>query len=142
MPGTNPNRFEGGEGSIQQVIPLGTGAVTTQTKIVGSLPKHSIVKGIRFYAQSAPTATALTAEVFARTRAGATGLTLQSAATDIDFASAALAKTGIAASLSALPVNLRPKEDQLLEVTVTSTTTNPGPGDLLVEIAYEPIYNR
>ena len=136
------NRFEGGEGTIQQVIPLGTGAVSTQTKVVGSIPKHCLVTGIRFYAQAGPTATSLTAEVFARTRAGATGNSLQASATDIDFASAAAAKTGIAATLSATPAYLRLVENQILEVTVTSNTTSAGPGDLLVEIQYEPIYNR
>jgi hypothetical protein len=135
------NRFEGGEGSLQQVLPLGTGAVTTQTKIVGSIPKHARVTGIRFYGQAAPTATALTAEVFARTKAGATGLTLQDAATDIDFGTAAAAKAGGAAVLATEP-NTRVLEDQLIEVVVTADTCSAGPGDLLVEVEYKPHYNR
>src|SRR3990167_7015393 len=95
------SRFSDGGNNltIQQVIALGTGAVSTQTRIVGSVPQNARVVGIRFYGQSAVTATSLTAEVFARTAAGATGGTPQSAATDIEFTTAALAKTGIAASL-------------------------------------------
>lgn len=134
---TGSNRFAGGEGSLQNVIVLGTGSVSTQTKVVGSIPKNARITGIRFYAQAAPTATSLTAECFARTAAGATGLTLQGSATDIDFASAAAAKTGIAATLASEP-NVRVDENQLIEVTVTANTVNPGPGDLLVEVQFAP----
>lgn len=124
--------------TIQQVVPLGTGAVTTQTKIVGSVPRNCRIVGIRFYAQAGPTATTLTAQVYARTTAGATGNSLQSAATDIDFASAATAKTGIAASTTTTYGNLRLAENQLLEVTITASGCSAGPGDLLVEIDWEP----
>jgi len=119
---------------------LGTGAVSTQTKIVGCVPQNCRVIGVRYYGQAAPTATALTAQTYARTTAGATGNSLQSAATDIDFASAAAAKAGTAASTTATYANLRLDEGQLLEVTVTATACTGGPGDLLVEIDYEPRY--
>jgi len=134
-----PHSGRGGNNqSIQGVVVLGTGAVSTQTKIVGSIPQKCRVVGIRFYGQAGPTATTLTAQVYARTTSGATGNSLQSAATDIDFASAAAAKTGVAASLTTTYANLRLTENQLLEVTVTASGCSAGPGDLLVEIDYEP----
>lgn len=134
------SRFHGGGNNltVQQVVALGTGAVTTQTRIVGSVPQNARLVGIRFYGQAAVTGTTLTAEVFARTAAGAAGVTLQSAATDIKFASAAAAKTGVAASLTATASDLRPAENQLLEVVFTATAITVGPDDLLVEIDYEP----
>ena len=128
----------GNNQSVQGIIALGTGAVSTQTKIVGSVPRKCHVVGVRFYGQSAPTAATFTAEVFARTRAGAAGKTLQSAASDIDFASAAAAKTGVAAALTATGADLNLLEDQLYEVVITATTVTVGPGDLLVEIDFEP----
>jgi len=136
--GTDQSRG-GRNQSIQRVIPLGTSTVTTASYIVGSVPRNLRVIGIRFYGQSAPAAATLTIEVFERTSAGGTGNTLQSAATDIDFASAALAKTGIAASLTTTYGDLRLVENRLIEATVTAGTCTTGPGDLLVEIDFEPI---
>lgn len=133
--------FEGGKGSIQGIVALGTGSVATQTRIVGVVPKKMRVKNIRFHAQAVATGTTptLTAEVFARTSAGAAGNTLQSAATNIIFADAAAAKAGSAASLTATTANLDLAEPQLIEVVVTAGgTVSAGPGDLLVEIEFEP----
>jgi hypothetical protein len=135
------NWFEGGEGSLQQVVPLGTSTVTTQTKVIGSIAKYSRVTGIRFYGQDAVTATSLTAEVFARTKAGATGLTLQASATDIEFASEAIAKAGVVAVIASEP-NVRLLENQLIEVVVTADTCSAGPGDLLVEVELSPYVGR
>ncbi len=133
------HRSKGGDNqSLQQVINLGTGAVSTGNHIVGVVPQNCRVVGIRFHGQSAPTATSLTIEVFERTSAGAAGNTLQASATDIDFASAAAAKTGISASLTTTQSSLRLTEGQLVEATVTANTVNPGPGDLVVEIDFEP----
>lgn len=128
----------GNNQSIQGILPLGAGAVTTQTRVVGCVPRNCRVVGIRFYGQDAPTATSLTAEVFARTTAGAAGVTLQSAATDIDFASQAIALAGVDAALTATVTDLHLEEGQLLECVVTANTVNPGPDDLLVEIDFEP----
>lgn len=136
------NEFFGGglKQRLQHAVPLGTGAVSTQTRAVGVIRRKCRVKSITFHGTAAPTATALTAEVFARTTAGATGNTLQSAATDIDFASAAAAKAGVAASLTATGENLVLEEGQLVEVTVTADTASAGPGDLVVDIEYEPAF--
>lgn len=131
--------FEGGKGSLQAVVALGTGAVSTQTKIVGCAGKKCRVRSIRFYGQAAVTGTTITAEVFARTTAGAAGSTLQSAAKDIKFASAAAGKAGVDASLTATTTNLSLAEGQLLEVTFTATSITAGPGDLLVEVEMEPL---
>lgn len=129
--------YEGGKGSIQGVVALGTSSVSTQTKIVGVVPKDMKVTSIRFYGQSAVTATTLTAQVFARTSAGATGNDLCSD-TDIDTSEAAL-KAGVAATLEATnPEHLWLDEGQLLEVTVSAGTCSAGPGDLLVEVEFEP----
>ena len=134
------NEFYGGgrKQTIQGIAPLGVGAVTTISHIVGSIPRNCVVTGIRFYGQDAPTATSLTAEVFARTTAGAAGVTLQSAATDIDFASQAIALAGVQASLTATVADLRPAEDRLIEATFTANTCSAGPGDLLVSVEFEP----
>lgn len=124
--------------TIQAVIALGTGSVSTQTKIVGSIPKKCRITGIRFYGQAAVTGTSLTAQVHARTTAGAAGNDLCSAK-DIKFASAAAAKTGVAATLeSTNPEHLNLDEDQLLEVVITATSITAGPGDLLAEIEFQP----
>lgn len=133
----NSDRFQGGEGSIQAVIPLGTGAVTTQTKIVGLIPKNCVVQGVRYYGQAAVTATGLTADTYIRTAAGAAGSSVQSAAVSIAFASAAAAKTGTAATLTT-GAAVRPNENQLVEVVITATVCSAGPGDLLVEVAFAP----
>jgi hypothetical protein len=124
------------------VIALGTSTVTTQTKVVGSVPKHCRVTGVRFYGQAAVTATVLTADVYARTRVGAAGSSVQAAALTVAFASAALAKAGSAATLSTTASALRLTENQLLEVVITADACSAGPGDLLVEVAYEPHYNQ
>jgi len=134
------NDFYGGgkNQSIQGIVALGTGAVVTQTKIIGSIPRDCIVTGIRMYAQSAPTATSLVGEVFARSAAGAAGNTLQASTADLDFATAAAAKTGVEATLTATQADRKLSENQLLEVVVTANTVNPGPGDLLVEVEFAP----
>lgn len=129
--------YEGGEGTIQQVVELGTGAVSDDTvKIVGSVPKRCRVTGIRLYGQSAVTATALTGIVYARTTAGGAGNALNTAA-DIDFASAAAAKTGVQATLASAD-NLFLDENQLLELHVDADACTVGPGDVLVEIQITP----
>jgi len=134
------NEFFGGglKQTIQRVVGLGTGAVTTATYAVGATRRGCRIKGIRFYGQSAPTAATLTAEVKARPTSGGTAVTLQSAATNIDFATGAAALAGVAASLTATVANLLLEEDQLLEVTVTAATATAGPGDLTVVVEYEP----
>jgi hypothetical protein len=132
------NWFQGGKGSVQQVLPLGTGSVTTQTKVIGVMPKKGLVKEIRFHGQGAVTGTTITAEVFARTTAGATGATLQSAARDIKFGSVEAAKAGVTASLTATAPNRMLAEGQLLEVVVTASSITAGPGDFLIEIEFEP----
>lgn len=124
--------------TVQQVVPLGAGAVTTQTKVVGVVRRDMRVKGIRFHGQVAPTATALTAEVRARPTSGGAAVTLQSAATNIDFATDAAALAGVEASLTATYANRDLDQDQLLEVTITADTVSAGPGDLLVSVEYEP----
>lgn len=133
------NRFQGGPNQlVQAVIPLGTGAVSTQTKIIGAVPKNMRVTAIKFYPQAAATATALTAQVFARTAAGATGNDL-CADTSIDVADAATGKAGVSATLeSTNPEHLNLDRGQLLEVVVTADTVSAGPGDVLVAVEYEP----
>jgi hypothetical protein len=132
------NTFKGGRRHLKVTIPLGTGAVSTQTKIVGAFPTKWRTARIRYFGQAAVTGTSITAEVFARTTAGAAGSTLQSAATDIKFASAAAAKAGTTASLTATVANLSGADGQLTEVVVTATSITAGPGDLLVSIEFDP----
>lgn len=129
--------YEGGKGSIQGVVALGVSTVATQTRAIGVVPKKCRVTSIRFYGQAATTATALTAQVFARTLAGATGNDL-CAATDIDLTAAQL-QAGVKATLeSTNPEHLHLDEGQLLVVTVTADTAGAGPGDLVVAVEFEP----
>jgi hypothetical protein len=136
---TTPNQFKGGpDQMVLGVVALGTGAVSTQTRIVGVVPQDLVVKGIRYYGQAAVTGTTVTAEAHARTAAGAAGASLQSAATDINFASAAAGKAGVAAALTTTTGDRRLAQGQLLEVVVTATSITAGPGDLLVAVEFEP----
>lgn len=130
------NIFEGGKGSIQAVVALGTGAVATQTKIVCAVPKKAKIKAINLYGQAAVTGTSVTAEVFARTAAGAAGNSLNTAK-DIKFASATAAKAGVGATLTTTLANRNLAEGQLLEVVITASAITAGPGDVLVVIEYE-----
>lgn len=131
--------FEGGKGSIQGVVPLGTGSVTDDTvKAIGVVPKRCRVTSIRVYGQAAVTATTLTALIYARTTAGAAGNALNTAA-DIDFASAAAAKAGVEATLTTTQANLVLEEGQLLELHVDADSASAGPGDVVVEVEFEPI---
>jgi hypothetical protein len=138
MAGERQNAFwqGGNKQSIQAVRPDTTATITYS---VGIVEKNMRVKAIRFYGQQATVGTSLTAEVFARTLAGAAGNTLQSAATDVAFATAAAAKTGVAASLTATPANLRLSENQLLEVVLTATAITTGPGEFVTKVEFEPI---
>jgi hypothetical protein len=140
MAGERQNSYwqGGNKQSLQGIADL-SGTPATQTHAVGVVEKNMRVKAIRFYGSVAVTATTLTAEVFARTTAGAAGNTLQSAATDIDFASDAAAKAGVAASLTATPEDLRLVENQLLEVVFTAASVTVGPDDLLTKVEFEPI---
>lgn len=124
--------------TVRQTIVLGTGAVSTQTKLVGTIPVAGKIQSITFVGQAAVTGTSITAEVFARTAAGAAGNTLQSAAKDIKFASAGAALTGTAASLTATTANLTLAAGQAFEVVFTATSITAGPGDVSVEIVFVP----
>lgn len=131
--------FQGGtRQALQMVVPLGTGAVSTQTKIVAVVPKTLRVTGIRYHGQAAVTGTSLTAQVFARTTAGGSGNSLQSAATSVAFGSAAAALAGVAASLTTTAAHLRLVKNQVLEVVITASGVTAGPGDLIVAIEFSP----
>ncbi len=132
------NRYEGGLGSFNAIIPLGIGAVTTQTKLVGAIPKNCRIIGIQYQGQAAVTGTSLTAEAFLRTAAGAAGATLQSAATSIAFASAAAALSSSDAAMTATPANRVAVEGRAVEVVITATAITAGPGDLAVTVRFEP----
>jgi hypothetical protein len=129
--------YEGGVETFQQVVALGVSNVTTQTKVVGAIPKNCRLRAIRFYGQGAVTATSLTAECFARTTAGATGVTMQTAAKDIKFGTAAAGLAGVAAVVATGTGQYTDKQ-QLVEVVVTADTCTAGPGDFLVVVEYEP----
>ncbi|MFW6201948.1 MAG: hypothetical protein ACOC8B_05180 [Gemmatimonadota bacterium] len=131
--------YEGGKGSIQGVAPLGTSSVSDDTEhIIGVVPKKCRVTSIRFYGQEAPTATTLTAQVEARTLAGASGDTITSA-TDIDFDDEAAAKAGVEATLTSTDEDLILEEGQLLELHIDADSASAGPGDLLTEVEFEPL---
>ena len=134
------NEFYGGGAnqSLQRTIPLGTGSVTTQTRIVGVIPRNCRVKRVRFAGQGAVTGTTLTAQVVARTRTGGAGVNLLTAALDVKFGTEAAARVGVAGTLSA--AGSRPDEDQLVEVTLTAASITGGPGDFVVEVEFAPRY--
>ncbi len=126
----------GNEQTIEAVIPLGTGAVSTQTKAVGIVPRNCRIFAIWFTGQAAVTATSLTAVCWARTQAGAAGTALNSA-TDIAFTSAAAAKAGVMATLTTTQAALRPERGLLIEVVITASGCSAGPGDLVATVTFE-----
>ena len=123
---------------LEVVVPLGTGAVSTQTNLVGRAPRKMRVTGIRFHGQAAVTGTSLTAEVNKLTTAGAADASMQSSATDIAFASAAAALAGVAAATDATEQII--DEGQPIEVDFTATAITAGPGDTLVQLEWEPAF--
>jgi hypothetical protein len=124
--------------TVYRVVSLGTSTVSTATYVIAAMPTAGKVIAIQEYGQAAVTGTTLTGEVFARTTAGAAGNTLQSAANDVKFASAAAGKAGVSASLTATTANLTLAAGQLLEYTSTASSVTAGPGDLLVVVTYVP----
>lgn len=135
---TVPHDFEGGLGVIQAPIALGTSSVSTQSKLVGVVRKKLRITAIKVYGQAAVTGTSISAIVYARTTAGAAGNALNSALS-IKFASAAAAKAGSAATLTTTKANLVLSPGQLLEVTFTASSITAGPGDVVVDVEYEPV---
>lgn len=130
--------FRGGKSqTLQQVVRLGTGAVSTTTPIVCVAPFPFRIKAVRYYGQAAVTGTTITAELHVRASDGGAGVSTQSAATDVKFASAGAAKIGVAAALET--ANLKVAGGRLLEVVVTATSITAGPGDLLVSVEIEPV---
>lgn len=124
--------------SIQRIISLGTGAVSTATRIVGIMPKGGgKVIAIKFAGQAAVTGTSLTAEVKKISADGATSTTLQSAATDVLF-TASTDDEANAASLTATTANLTVAEDLVLEVVLTANAVTAGPDDFVVTIDFVP----
>lgn len=134
------NDFYGGgkNQSLQRVIPLGVGSVTTQTRTVGTIPRNCRVKKVKFHGQGAVTAAVLTAMVVVRDAEGGNGENLLTAAADIDFATAAAARVGVEGIIDASEASI--DEDQLLECVITATTATAGPGDLVVEVEFAPRY--
>lgn len=122
---------------LRRVLPLGTGAVTTATYLLGAQKIKGRITDIRFYGQSAVTGTSLTAEVFKVATDGNSTTTLQSAATDVKI-TASTDGTKLAASLTATKGDLDILKDQLLQVVITANTVGTGPGDLVVEVVYDP----
>jgi len=124
--------------SIQRVISLGTGSVTTATYLVGIMPVKGKVVRIDFAGQAAVTGTSLTADVRKLSSDGNTATTLQSAATDIKL-TASTDEVAQAASLTATVANRTVDANLVLEVVITASSITAGPGDLVVNVVYVPV---
>lgn len=131
-----PN-FRGSPRIIRRTLPLGTGAVSTGTFLLGFSEVKGRVTAIRYGGQAAVTGTAITAEVKKTSTDGNTDTTLQSAATDIKL-TASTDETKIAASLTTTQQDLNINKDQLLQVVITCTAITAGPGDVVVEVVVDP----
>jgi hypothetical protein len=132
-----PN-FRGSPRVIRAVLPLGTGAVTTQTKLIGMSEVRGRVREIRFAGQGAVTGTSITAAVHKLSADGNTSTSLQSAARDIKLTTGN-DETKITASLASNRSTLVLTKDQLLECIITAGSITAGPGDVVVEIVVEPL---
>lgn len=114
--------------------------MVAQNRIIGVVPRRCHVVGVRIYGQTAVTATTLTADLFARTVAGAAGASLLASVMDIDFATAAAALAGVTGALTATGADLRLVEGQLLEMVIAVSSATVGPGDVIIEVDFEPLF--
>ena len=131
-----PN-FRGSPRQVAVVLALGTGAVSTQTKLVGASPCKGKVLEVYFVGQAAVTATSLTAEVKKVVVGGGSSTSLQSAATDIKL-TGSTDDIKVAAALSSDSTVRALSKDQIIEVVITADTCTAGPGDLAVVVLIEP----
>lgn len=132
--------FEGGLNTITRVIALGTGAVSSASHVVGAFPKRGKIVRIRYKGLVAVVGTTFTADTVIAPPDGSTpSLMLQTAPTDIEFDSVAEARIGVEATLNpTLQANRGGLDGQMLIVVLTAAGVTSGPGDLLVEVAFEP----
>lgn len=118
-------------------VALGTGAVSTQTVALGTMPVAGKILDIAFSSSSAVTGTSLTAEVKKNAADGNSATTLQSAATDIKV-SASTDLTKLAAALTATTADLTVAADLVLSCVFTASSITAGPGFVAITITYVP----
>lgn len=122
--------------SVRVVLPLGTGAVATQTKLVGISEVGGRIKAVRFAGQGAVTATSLVAKV---QKLSADGDTATDVSSDRDIKlTAATDQTALSGTLSTVAGVLDIKRGTLFRVVITADACTVGPGDLAVEVEVEP----
>lgn len=126
-----------GKRTVARVLPLGTGAVSTATYLLGVVPVAGKVLGIQFVGQAAVTGTSITAEVLVRSADGNSTTTLQASATDVKI-TASTDETVLAATLTATTANLTLTANAVLEVMITASSITAGPGDVIVQVVYLP----
>lgn len=131
--------YRGGARHLQRAVAVADNADGTSQHAIGVIPFHCRVAGIRYYGQVDVDGDALTAEVYARALNGGVGVSLQSAATDVAFASQTAARAGVAAGLTATTEHLYLKAGQLLEVEVVADSLSQGPGEILVVVEVVPV---
>ncbi len=136
MPGSA--HFEGGRGLIERVISLGTGGVGTGTFPIGRVPKRCRIVRIRINGQGVVTGTSLTAMVRLWDTAATVTSDLQAAAADIKFLTATAARLGLVPALHADQARRNAVDGQIVDCVVTATAITVGPGDVLVEVEFEP----
>lgn len=117
-------------------IPLGTGAVSTQTALLGIVPTSGgKVTAVSVVKQATVTGTSLTADVKQRSADGSTSTSVLNAAIDVKAATNNAASAG---TLSGTAANLALTAGNALEVVVTASSITAGPGDLFVLVEWVP----
>lgn len=123
---------------LQVRVPLGTGAVSTQTILLGIMPASGgKVQSIKFAGQAAVTGTSITAEVFKRSADGNSTTTLQASATDIKL-TASTDEVALSATLTATTADRTVAGGLVLECTITCSSITAGPGDLIIDVEFVP----
>jgi hypothetical protein len=122
--------------TVKAVLPLGTGSVTTQTRLVGLSEVTGRIKSIKVVGQGAVTATSLVAKV---QKVSADGNTNTDLCTNLNIKlTTDTDETVLDATLSTTAGVLDVKKGTLFQAVVTADTCSAGPGDLLVVVEIEP----
>lgn len=121
---------------METVVALGTGAVATQARLLGTTPRRMKVIAINFVGAAAVTGTSLTGMVRYRSADGNSTTDLMSAAKDLKITSSNdnVEQQGVLAT-SGLTV----PAGRAVECVFTATSITAGPGDVVVQVVCVPV---
>lgn len=124
--------------TIQRVLSLGTGAVSTATYLLGMMPENGgKVVRIKAAGQAAVTGTSITLNVQKVSADGATATDLLESDIDIEL-TASTDEEAQVGTLTTTTADLTVAGDLVLQAVVTASSVSAGPGDVIVSIEYVP----